>query len=1419
MSEASENNVIVASRYLSGNVPEVALVAKGGAESDFSGYTVEGDGVLFVFNNDLYITDAENISRIVSASGADATLLDGTVISGAVAGSKISDVGSGVSLVIGATFSAGEVASQINLMSSCTMAGSNAVFAGNTWSTNGAVFRTQNNGVKIVLSGLTFAGNTAASGSGGAFLISASDSFSVSNSLFVDNKSWYTGGAIHNAGTGYVSGSTFSGNYSRTGGGGINNNSGAVLTVENSKFIGNSGTAALNNGGTLTIGNVYFENNAAGAINNAGTVTVNGLVTLVTTKDTFVNSGTVTVDCDAFLSDDKVFNKVFDTQAAVTLPTVTLKNETLNYTVTTTVIDGDLFVMKEGLTPTMTPILSANGDVYSASYNGKDYYSTGYSSLDSALKAGKTLVMSGYTVSDLTALMSLADGRVIIGVDGAGFFNNNAAANGGAIRNNTGINAELYGLTFSGNHVTGSGGVIYNSGNLTGADLLFDGNYAAAPDNKGYHGGAIHTNGGKVALTDSVFSNNSADQRGGAINMTSGQVDLSGVTFANNSNRTQQGSAIYVTGSVLNIGKSAENVSKFLNNTGSAAIYNADGTVTMGNVYFSGNAGAVSGAVTVNGLVTLATATDKITGTVTIDGASFIAGDQLQAVLAIDSEATVSNVTGTAGYLTFKDGLDVYVTNADVIASIVTTSGNVMTLTTGGVDYAGAGCQTLAEAAALGSSVVLDKDVVVSERLTPATALNIIGVDGASFQNCSVDGDGYGGAIYSNKIVNVSNVAFSNNSASRGGAVCFYGAGGGVFDNVTFDSNTGRGDLAAALFINAATGDVTVKNSTFTNNTGGVIYNNSGSLTVEKSYFSGNKSSYASNATAIHINGTGAETVISGSTFAGNPGKGEVIRAKAGTVTIQAAENGQKTVFADNSTNAIHVEAGVSVNISGTTFSGNGGNAIVNYGTVTVSDSSFMTGSDDIYNCGEITFSGDIVLNGSLGTNADNPGTFNVAGANFILGQGAALNNLDFSAATITVDGALYVDNAVTVATKVGKIGDFVITNNANPFLTLEVIDSNLVLKEIDAQISGEDVKSSYTGSGLTMMDGGAVGTLFATKGDEKEIATKISGGKVEKNLVGGAYVAAGNTAEVAKVELNITGAAELMDGSKTYAGGYLYGDKNAAAASATAQMTVDEVSINISGGTINGNFYGGIHARENGNARIETLNITVSGGEHAIGRIYAGGWAEKGAVSHVGTSNVTIKGGYIDYLYGAGANADGETYVGTSNIVIDGAGAEVGKIIMGGRYGYSHVDYVTVTVKNAKSIDRISGVSSSGMDYAIESKLVLETSLTTDCIDYIDEIEINENCQLIVNNALLLGNSNFGGTYKDGETTFDFLTDGLDGEWTALTGISIDDFEHALFSVNGAGLTAWDGESVKTIGDYTLTYNEDKKTITLANA
>ena len=45
------------------------------------------------------------------------------------------------------------------------------------------------------------------------------------------------------------------------------------------------------------------------------------------------------------------------------------------------------------------------------------------------------------------------------------------------------------------------------------------------------------------------------------------------------------------------------------------------------------------------------------------------------------------------------------------------------------------------------------------------------------------------------------------------------------------------------------------------------------------------------------------------------------------------------------------------------------------------------------------------------------------------------------------------------------------------------------------------------------------------------------------------------------------------------------------------------------------------------------------------------------------------------------------------------------------------------------------------------------------------------------------------------------------------------DQITNAQFSVNGAGLTTWDGTAAIEIGGYTLTYDAEKKTITLANA
>ena len=156
-----------------------------------------------------------------------------------------------------------------------------------------------------------------------------------------------------------------------------------------------------------------------------------------------------------------------------------------------------------------------------------------------------------------------------------------------------------------------------------------------------------------------------------------------------------------------------------------------------------------------------------------------------------------------------------------------------------------------------------------------------------------------------------------------------------------------------------------------------------------------------------------------------------------------------------------------------------------------------------------------------------------------------------------------------------------------------------------------------------------------------------------------------------------------------------------------------------------------------------------------------------------------------------------------------------VNTIFMGGRYGYSWVDNVNLTFAGAdKVLNRLSGVSSAGMDYADATVVELETNVTADLIDYVDKFVINEDCLLTANNEFYLGDRNNETGATEDFTTFDFIADG-EANWTAVAGIS--DFTKAKFSVNGAGLTTWDGSAAIEIGGYKLTYDATDKTIKLA--
>jgi len=1065
--------------------------------------------------------------------------------------------------------------------------------------------------------------------------------------------------------------------------------------------------------------------------------------------------------------------------------------------------------------------------------NGIIYTGTSCSSISNAYK-NDIAVVQDRTITGRTALRTANHTLIMDNVTANGC----TGGNGGLfINDSTGLGntVEVYNTTISdcGNGLYG--GVVYSN-----TDSTFTFNNTVFSRNIAQNGGgAFYLTGNSeshavLTLTDVQFIGNAAFNIGGALNIYNSELNVSNALFSGN--LAGNGAAVYLDGSVCD----AEITDTWFDgntaNGNGAAIYTRHGTHTFSGLTFTGNT-AVGTTDNPDGL---GNAIYNASATLTIDGATFGKNQTIYSNKNITFKGEIFLCDAWQGSGTYTvDGAKLIFNNDSALDFGTFTIGtNGLT----GVVFNG-------EAVTFDGLNLSDSAVVINgERragliaagITLGSDQQVVWYDVEHTLNTGYLADSRE-AVYALKYADNSLTLTATDTLTVNGANNNFDQFATLANAVNaYDGFTGNYDVKVRTSI-ASGNSLTVKNATFTapvssyaallNNAGefsgenvffnggsatthsGAIYNNGGTVTITGGSFANNRADGNSGA----IRSTGVLD-LDGVLFTGNTVNNSVKVNNGGAIRIESS--GSATIKNSRFENNCAVNGGAIYNdgtltLTNVTFSGNtaisgdpaafsaAGNALYNSGTVTITDCTFDKGQTIYNNKKTVIFRGDIVFNASLGGGDDTH--YDFTGANLILGAGAALNNLDVSAATITVDGTLYKGEAVTVATKVGKIGAYTIANNTDPFLTLEVIDSNLVLKEV----AGETITgTSFTGEGVTVMDNGAVGTFFATKDDSKEIATKISGGKVEQNLVAGAYVAAGKTAAVDKVELNI-GDADVA--AKVYAGGYLYGNAGDAEAAAEAQLTVGEVNITLDGGAVSTNMYGGAHARDKGKAEVTTVNITITKGSHS--RIYAGGWAEKGAASYVTTANVTISGGTVDYLYGAGANADGKTFVGTTNITIEND-AVVNTIFMGGRYGYSWVDNVSLTFDGAeKFLKRLSGVSSAGMDYADATVVELETNVTADLIDYVDKFVINEDCLLTANDAFYLGNRIEGGA-NPGVTTFDFIAEG-EANWTAVAGI--DDFTNAKFAVNGSEAQLWDGKAALAIGDYELTYDAKDKTIKLA--
>ena len=396
------------------------------------------------------------------------------------------------------------------------------------------------------------------------------------------------------------------------------------------------------------------------------------------------------------------------------------------------------------------------------------------------------------------------------------------------------------GSTFKENGGLYGAGIFVAGSDFTVSDCVFDKNTAfgkgdMTPNNN--NGAAIVvTDTGKDitgAITGSNFTNNKA-QYGGAIYICEGNIAISDSLFENNS-ADVEGGAIDIDSAINNPIVTVEN-SKFVNNT-PQAIHNSK-ELHLGIETFTDLQNAIG---LVDGILTL----DSDIAMTDDEAAGFVNGVIINKNIRIDGKGHTIDAKNLGRIFKINNWCDVTLTN------VTLTNGNA---TVGGAIYN------------FGNLDLVHVNFVNNTAKYGGAIMNYaygLVLDDSTFTNNTAK---IGGAIYNSEdCFVVGNSTFTNNTAKIGGAIYNYGIGF-VVGNSTFVNNSAA-DGAGAI-MNGGRGFV-VGNSTFANNTatskGGAIYNYGIGFVVGNSTFANNT---AEDAGAVYNEGD--NSVVGNSTFANN---------------------------------------------------------------------------------------------------------------------------------------------------------------------------------------------------------------------------------------------------------------------------------------------------------------------------------------------------------------------------------------------------------------------------------------------------------------------------------------------------------------------------------------------------------------------
>lgn len=839
--------------------------------------------------------------------------------------------------------------------------------------------------------GLKIIGNYSKSAGGALYSNTTAPFVIYGNTLFQDNRSDYSGGAIYTGGSLIVRNTTFRGNSSLYSGGAVyfHNTKDSTWTPreahfkncdfeENSASLGGAITFSRSNGADekatgvkATITDCRFSKNQAikndANPGNGGAIYVTQLADVTITgckfsKNTAASSGGgVSVNGKA--------------HAKVTGST---------FTGNTAVSGGGMYLSVDTVTELSNLTFDGNNAVAPASGTGG---TGGAIHAYCAKTTMKKLDIRNNTAAQHAGAIYLAAINLTLGND-TKIENNSAGDHGGAFyltyrtnddKTKTGAVLTLNKTELKGNTAKSGGAISARTSCeaiLNGAKLI--NNTATAPVDDVMGGGAIYVGYGKATLSDATLKDNTSAYYGGAIFSRDSEVEITGGS---------------ITGST--------------GGTGAALYFREGTTATMKNVSVSGNTATNNGVLYING------------GSLDMENVS-----------ATENKANQGGVLYTSGastVVTLKDSIwsgnsainggTIYMDNASVKLTNATVKEN--TAKHGGAIYNKAGVLTtekvtFTDNAATGNGGAI---YLQGSNYEPAVTDSFTG-------NTAV---GHGGAIYVNYLINetdksrtpsvltVPAITFSKNTAMAGGAIsarsgCIVNLNG---TSLIENSVSGVEDDGNAETVNDNDGD---------GEGGGAVYVGYGELTMTNVTATGNTASDFGGV----VDAAGSTVTITGGTFTENTtNNGGVLHAMNGcTVTVNGAKFNKNASLAENTEYDSSIGGGVfhtiggTLEITGSTFDGNtsanyGGVIHSNKTAVTINGNTAFTGNTGATGAVMHMRSAKVVLENISVVN----NTSNMNGVIYYLGTEITIDNIVATGNKAYQGGVLFPSGTSTVAT------------------------------------------------------------------------------------------------------------------------------------------------------------------------------------------------------------------------------------------------------------------------------------------------------------------------------------------------------------------------------------------------------------------